>query len=115
MSPVESFGSGIPFGTGGIVMTTGVMVRIAKMVRYMFKGAVKVGGIVNPCIVENIMFDARCFSFEFPRGSDSSVIIPSLTILAPMATASSFIGFPLVRGGSWVFFFVGSFFAHGYA
>jgi hypothetical protein len=28
--PVESFGSGIPFGTGGILMTTGVMVRIAS-------------------------------------------------------------------------------------
>jgi hypothetical protein len=85
------------------------------MVRYMFKGAVKVGSIVNPCIVENIMFDAWCFSFEFPRGSDSSVIIPSLTIVAPTATAASFIDFPRGRGVSGGFVFVGSVFAHGYS
>jgi hypothetical protein len=42
-----------------------------KMVRYVLKGAMEVGGIMNPCIVENIMFDAWCFSFEFPSGSNS--------------------------------------------
>jgi hypothetical protein len=85
------------------------------MVRYMFKGAVEVGCIVNPCIVENIIFDAWCFSFEFPRGSDSSGIIPSLTIVAPFATAASFIVIPRGRGGSGGFVFVGSVFAHGYS
>jgi len=42
-----------------------------KMVSYVLEGAMKVGGIMNPCIVENIIFDAWCFSFEFPSGSNS--------------------------------------------
>ncbi len=85
------------------------------MVRYMCKGAVEVGCIVNPCIVENIMFDAWCFSFEFLHGSDSSGIIPTLTIVAPFATAASLIVFPRERGGSGGFVVVGAVFAHGYS
>ena len=80
--PVESFGSFNSFGTGGILMTTGVMVGAncfahfvvtgqLKMVSYVLEVAVKVGGIMNPCIAENIIFDAWCFSFEFPSGSNS--------------------------------------------